>query len=59
MDIPLTTPSTQAGEPKEPQKGFVARLSERGYERKRATRGVNRGRYQLARYWAPRRWRSA
>lgn len=35
----------KSGEPKEPQKGFVARLSERGFERKRATRGVNRGRY--------------
>lgn len=35
----------KSGESKESQKGFVARLSERGYERKRATRGVNRGRY--------------
>jgi putative DNA primase/helicase len=34
-----------SGERKEPQKGFVARLSERGFERKRATAGVNRGRY--------------
>ncbi len=35
----------KSGESKESQKGFVAQLSERGYERKRATRGVNRGRY--------------
>ncbi|MDQ3302484.1 MAG: phage/plasmid primase, P4 family [Actinomycetota bacterium] len=34
-----------SGERKDPQKGFVARLSEKSYERKRATGGVNRGRY--------------
>jgi putative DNA primase/helicase len=33
------------GERKEAQKGFVGRLSDRGFQRERETRGVNRGRY--------------
>ena len=35
----------KSGERKEPQKAFVGRLTERGFVRARATRGVNRGRY--------------
>ncbi|MDP8951541.1 MAG: phage/plasmid primase, P4 family, partial [Actinomycetota bacterium] len=33
------------GERQEAQKGFVARLSERGFVRKRATKGADKGRY--------------
>jgi putative DNA primase/helicase len=35
----------KSGERKEPKKAFVARLQERGFERRRETAGVNRGRY--------------
>jgi putative DNA primase/helicase len=35
----------KSGERKEPKKSFVARLEERGFERRRETAGVNRGRY--------------
>jgi putative DNA primase/helicase len=34
-----------SGERKEPKKAFVARLQERGFERRRETAGVNKGRY--------------
>ena len=34
-----------SGERKEPKKAFVARLEERGFVRRRETRGVNKGRY--------------
>jgi hypothetical protein len=35
----------KSGEHKDPKKAFVARLEERGFERKRETAGVNKGRY--------------
>jgi putative DNA primase/helicase len=35
----------QSGERKDPKKAFVARLQERGFERRRETSGVNKGRY--------------
>ena len=34
-----------SGERKDPKKAFVARLEERGFERRRETAGVNKGRY--------------
>ena len=34
-----------SGEHKDPKKAFVARLEERGFERRRETAGVNKGRY--------------
>jgi putative DNA primase/helicase len=34
-----------SGERKEPQKSFVPKLRDRGFERKRASSGVNKGRY--------------
>jgi putative DNA primase/helicase len=35
----------KSGERKDPKKAFVARLEERGFERRRETAGVNKGRY--------------
>jgi P4 family phage/plasmid primase-like protien len=35
----------KSGERKDPKKAFVARLQERGFERRRETAGVNKGRY--------------
>jgi putative DNA primase/helicase len=35
----------KSGEQKQPKKAFVARLEERGFERRRETSGVNKGRY--------------
>jgi putative DNA primase/helicase len=35
----------RSGEHKQPKKAFVARLEERGFERRRETAGVNKGRY--------------
>jgi P4 family phage/plasmid primase-like protien len=35
----------KSGERKEPKKAFVAKLEERGFKRRRATSGVNKGRY--------------
>jgi hypothetical protein len=35
----------KSGERKDPKKAFVARLEERGFERRRDTAGVNKGRY--------------
>jgi putative DNA primase/helicase len=40
-----TTWCDKSGERKDPKKAFVARLEERGFERRRETAGVNKGRY--------------
>ena len=40
-----TTWCDKSGERKDPKKAFVARLEERGVERRRETAGVNKGRY--------------